>query len=198
MFVAIQEFFSNLLHSAFRSCIRLSGLLQALLLLPPILRKEGNTLPQLETVQSSDQCREEVPISSTSKPVCPQGPELRPLAHRILDILDEYCLPVTSGQCQPLRCVEKFVGQVERFIIADEPIHMVLPAFPFKSANKVTKVLGPLPDKGEEEALRLLDGLCEEIRQIYSAGARICIVSDGLVYNGESMKWLSAASNEAY
>jgi hypothetical protein len=191
MFVAIQETFSYLLHSAFRSCIRLSGLLQALLL-------EGNRLPQLETVQSSDQCREEVPISSTSKSVCPQEPELRPLAHRILDILDEYCLPVTSGQRQPLRCVEKFVGQVERFIIADEPIHMILPAFPFKSANKVTKVLGPLPDKGEEEALRLLNGLCEEIRQIYSAGARICIVSDGLVYNGESMKWLSAASNEAF
>jgi hypothetical protein len=88
-------------------------------------------LPQLETVQSSDRSREEILISSTLKPACFQESGPRLLSHRILDILDGYCLPVAIGQRQPLNSVEKLVGQVEHFIITSKPLHMVLPAFPF-------------------------------------------------------------------
>ncbi|KAI2601828.1 Pyoverdine/dityrosine biosynthesis protein-domain-containing protein [Hypoxylon sp. NC1633] len=60
---------------------------------------------------------------------------------------------------------------------------MCLPAFPFKSPNTSTKVLGRLPDKAEEFALAHLNGLCAAIGDIYAPGARLMIVSDGLVYN---------------
>jgi pyoverdine/dityrosine biosynthesis protein Dit1 len=72
-------------------------------------------------------------------------------------------------------------GQVER----KEPIRMLLPGFPFKSPNMKDKVLGVLPDLGEELALKHLDGLCEKIKAIYEHGAECHITSDGLVYNGE-------------
>ena len=72
-------------------------------------------------------------------------------------------------------------GQVER----KEPIRMLLPGFPFKSPNQKDKVLGVLPDLGEELALKHLDGLCEKIKAIYGHGAECHITSDGLVYNGE-------------
>jgi pyoverdine/dityrosine biosynthesis protein Dit1 len=71
-------------------------------------------------------------------------------------------------------------GQVER----KEPIRMLLPGFPFKSPNTKDKVLGVLPDLGEELALKHLDGLCEKIKDIYEYGAECHITSDGLVYNG--------------
>jgi pyoverdine/dityrosine biosynthesis protein Dit1 len=61
---------------------------------------------------------------------------------------------------------------------------MCLPAFPFKSANKVYKVFGFLPDKAEEIALARLHDMCRRIEEIYSPGAQLVIVSDGLVYNG--------------
>ncbi|KAL1795059.1 hypothetical protein ACET3X_006875 [Alternaria dauci] len=70
-------------------------------------------------------------------------------------------------------------GQVER----KEPIRMLLPGFPFKSPNQKDKVLGVLPDLGEELALKHLDGLCEKIKAIYEHGAECHITSDGLVYN---------------
>ena len=45
----------------------------------------------------------------------------------------------------------------------------------------VEKVLGTLPDLGEEIALMHLNGLCESIAEIYEHGAEIVIASDGLV-----------------
>lgn len=49
-------------------------------------------------------------------------------------------------------------------------IHVVLPAFPFKSPNRVDKVLGSFPDLGEKLALARLEGLCLAIEGIYSGG----------------------------
>ncbi|KAI4238397.1 MAG: hypothetical protein LQ349_001144 [Xanthoria aureola] len=88
-----------------------------------------------------------------------------------------------EGERKALGVVPKFLAQIERCIARDEPVCMVLPAFPFKSVNKTTKVLGSLPDKGEEVALRHLDHMCQAIREVYKYGARVYIVSDGLVYN---------------
>ncbi|KAG9234019.1 Pyoverdine/dityrosine biosynthesis protein-domain-containing protein [Amylocarpus encephaloides] len=62
------------------------------------------------------------------------------------------------------------------------PIHLVLPAFPFKSPNRVHKVLGSLPDMGEELALARLEGLCAQIDEVY-LGTTLSIISDGLVYS---------------
>ncbi|PVH97869.1 Clavaminate synthase-like protein, partial [Periconia macrospinosa] len=64
---------------------------------------------------------------------------------------------------------------------------MVLPAFPFKSPNSTTKVLGNTPDKAEETALAHLNGLCSAIGEVYSPGACLVVVSDGLVYNGKDL-----------
>lgn len=50
----------------------------------------------------------------------------------------------------------------------------------------VEKVLGTLPDLGEELALMHLNGLCESIAEIYEYGAELVIASDGLVYNGNA------------
>ncbi len=59
---------------------------------------------------------------------------------------------------------------------------MILPAFPCKSRNIGEKVLGKLPDLGEEIALKTLDSLCRDIEKVYSPGAVITIVSDGRVF----------------
>ncbi len=72
------------------------------------------------------------------------------------------------------------IGQVQR----KEPIKMLLPGFPFKSPNTKDKVLGVLPDLGEELALKHVDGIAERIKAIYPHGAEVHITSDGLVYNG--------------
>lgn len=81
---------------------------------------------------------------------------------------------------------DSFIPIVCEQVKKQEPIRMILPAFPFKSPNSRDKVLGTLPDLGEELALFHLNGLCENIARIYEPGADVYISSDGLVYNGES------------
>lgn len=73
-------------------------------------------------------------------------------------------------------------GQIIDCLKRNEPIGFVLPGFPCKSSNTTTKVLGKLPDKGEELALRKLHELCESIRKIHKPGAQVLIVSDGRIF----------------
>ncbi|KAK3389571.1 putative pyoverdine/dityrosine biosynthesis protein [Podospora didyma] len=77
----------------------------------------------------------------------------------------------------------KFVALIYDQIKSSQPVRMCLPAFPFKSPNTQSKVLGRLPDMAEEFALAHINGLCAAIGDIYPAGAELTIISDGLVYN---------------
>ncbi|KAJ5435512.1 Pyoverdine biosynthesis [Penicillium cf. griseofulvum] len=77
----------------------------------------------------------------------------------------------------------KFISVIRNFVSKGQTVQMCLPAFPWKSANKVYKVLGTLPDKAEELALKRLNGICGAIGEVYKPGAELLIISDGLVYN---------------
>lgn len=103
-------------------------------------------------------------------------------AEEILKIIEQYGLNYErTGKWDGFETFLPIVkGQVER----KEPVLMLLPGFPFKSPNTKDKVLGVLPDLGEELALKHLDGLCEKIKAVYEFGAECHITSDGLVYNG--------------
>jgi pyoverdine/dityrosine biosynthesis protein Dit1 len=72
--------------------------------------------------------------------------------------------------------------KVRRFVADNEPVHLLLPAFPAKSPNP-RKVLGRLPDMAEELALGFLEGVCREIQAVYPPGVRVTICSDGRVFS---------------
>lgn len=112
----------------------------------------------------------------------PKPKSVRETSEAIVHVLNKYRLSQTKDPgdwpAKPL-----FLKQVEKFVSAHEPIHLLLPAFPFKSPNKTTKVLGILPDAGEEVALMHLNGFAAGIADVYRHGARILIISDGLMYN---------------
>lgn len=108
------------------------------------------------------------------------------ISSQILDIIFDYALNKFDDILERLAAGRpKFLSVIDRFIIADAPVKMCLPAFPFKSANKVHKVLGILPDKAEELSLERLNTLCIRIAEVYPPGAEFTIISDGLVYNGK-------------
>ncbi|KAL8715430.1 MAG: hypothetical protein Q9220_000764 [cf. Caloplaca sp. 1 TL-2023] len=101
----------------------------------------------------------------------------------IVRVLARYRLGQQNNSGKPWGAKGKFLEQVDTFVARRQPVLLSLPAFPFKSPNKATKVLGTLPDKGEEVALFHLQGLCLAIGDVYEPGAHVFIVSDGLVYN---------------
>ncbi|KAI2464394.1 Pyoverdine/dityrosine biosynthesis protein-domain-containing protein [Annulohypoxylon bovei var. microspora] len=103
-------------------------------------------------------------------------------ASRILSIISRYKLTKDASLSKTNNGVN-FLSQIYSRVSVNEAVLMCLPAFPFKSPNTSRKVLGRLPDKAEEFALAHLNGLCAAIGDVYKPGARLMIVSDGLVYN---------------
>gem|GEM_PF-196147 len=80
------------------------------------------------------------------------------------------------------QCLALHLPKVQQAMAVGEPIPLVLPAFPAKSAN-LEKVTGPFPDLGEELALRFLQERCDAVAEIYSPGAELVICSDGRVFS---------------
>ena len=111
--------------------------------------------------------------------------EVTKTSSKILAIIFEYALNKFDDYMERLVAGSpKFLQVIDQFVTAGEEVKMCLPAFPFKSANKVYKVLGILPDKAEELALERLNTMCIRIGEVYAPGAKLKIISDGLVYNG--------------
>ncbi|KAH6674037.1 putative pyoverdine/dityrosine biosynthesis protein [Plectosphaerella plurivora] len=128
----------------------------------------------------------ELSAESKTMPSLPLGfdEQALGLASDILDVICQYALKRPQELAIPeLDNKLGFLSMVYKSVRAEEPVLMCLPAFPFKSPNNRDKVLGTLPDKAEEFALAHMNGLCASIGDIYKPGARLTIVSDGLVYN---------------
>lgn len=107
------------------------------------------------------------------------------MSTKILEIIFDYALNKFDDSRERLEAGRpRFIEVLNEFVKAGSQIDMALPAFPFKSANKVYKALGFLPDKAEELALSRLHNMCRRIEEIYAPGANVVIISDGLVYNG--------------
>ncbi|KAH6957910.1 Pyoverdine/dityrosine biosynthesis protein-domain-containing protein [Ilyonectria sp. MPI-CAGE-AT-0026] len=106
------------------------------------------------------------------------------MSAKILAIIYEYALNKFDDSVDRLAAgIPKFIAVIDEFVMAGRQVEMCLPAFPFKSANRVYKVFGILPDKAEELAMERLNTMCARIGQVYEPGAKLTIISDGLVYN---------------
>jgi len=68
------------------------------------------------------------------------------------------------------------------YVENNQRILFALPAFPCKSSNTRTKVLGKLPDVGERLALQRLERFLISIKTVYPPGGHLVIFSDGRVY----------------
>lgn len=98
------------------------------------------------------------------------------LLHRKVLRTDPEASPAPDEQSIALQ-----LPKLHYYISQGLPVHLILPAFPAKSPNR-QKVLGTLPDLGEEIALTFLQSLCDDIRQVYAPGARLSICADGRVF----------------
>jgi Pyoverdine/dityrosine biosynthesis protein len=128
----------------------------------------------------------EVPQDATIDRTPPPPKSSKELAEMVMKVLERYRMASRNGISQPYMAYTHFLTIIEERIKLGEIIHMVLPAFPFKSPNRVTKVLGALPDKAEEVALIHLEGLCRAVEDVYKGGCILEIVSDGISYSGKS------------
>ena len=106
---------------------------------------------------------------------------------KILSVISAY----RHRSIEPPDRFTKFVPQLQKqlteIVSKNEPVHFILPAFPFKAPaeDDKSRTLGLMPDKAEQIALQTLDGFANSIAEIYKGGANVEIVSDASVYGGE-------------
>jgi hypothetical protein len=98
-------------------------------------------------------------------------------------VLNRYRIEYTNDWDIP-NSISYAQSQIQEALERDQPIQLVLPAFPFKSSNRSKKVLGRFPDEAERLSLLHLNGLCLGIKDVADADAYLTVVSDGIVYNG--------------
>ncbi|PSR80684.1 Pyoverdine/dityrosine biosynthesis protein-domain-containing protein [Coniella lustricola] len=113
------------------------------------------------------------------------------LASDILDIIKSYSQHLAAPADDKVTAAEPgkwlgkhlFMDKVKVQLKQQQAIRLILPAFPWKSVNKVDKVTGALPDLGEELALYRLNQLCEDIKSVYPLGGEVYIATDGLLFD---------------
>ena len=109
------------------------------------------------------------------------------IAGKVLDIIQSYGKHLGNEQNESGETEwvgrKKFTPKVMHWVKQGVAVRMIIPAFPWKSVNRMEKVIGALPDFGEELALARLDALCRHIQKVYPPGAQVHIATDGLVFN---------------
>lgn len=154
-----------------------------------ILESAVSSLKDTSKAESRAEVREielSPPATPPPEPL-PSNGGLDGLASTILNIIHGYGQHISpaGGEGASVDWLGKslFVDRVKAQIAKGEAIRLILPAFPWKSVNKVDKVTGVLPDLGEELALHRLNQMCEDIRTAYTPGGQVCIATDGLVFD---------------
>lgn len=110
------------------------------------------------------------------------------IADDVLSVIESYRLKASPFDPKIIpQARNTFLPLIQKAVEKQTPISLTLPAFPFKSPNTEDKVLGTLPDKAEEVALKHLQGFCDNIKDAYAPGAELTIVSDGIVYSGQQI-----------
>ncbi|HMT01845.1 MAG TPA: L-tyrosine/L-tryptophan isonitrile synthase family protein [Burkholderiales bacterium] len=105
-------------------------------------------------------------------------------AEKIISIYEEYRMePHPTQDRFEEQGKQVFAEKINSFMEKKEPIQFAMLGYPFKSTNTATKVLGTLPDKGEELSIQRLEDFTLKIQQVYSPGAIINVASDGFVFN---------------
>ena len=104
------------------------------------------------------------------------------LVERIAEVIASYRISGPGDRYEDVM-KPKMLDTLRSFVAKQEPINMVVPAYPFKSPNHESKVLGPDPDVGERMSLQHFNSIGARIQQIYPPGGHVTVVSDGLCYN---------------
>lgn len=105
------------------------------------------------------------------------------VVNEILNIFEGFRLPPTVIDQYQETGRAKLFDRIMEFVRVNDPVKFSMLGYPFKSTNTRDKVLGRLPDLGEQKSLDNFEYLNERIKQVYLPGARFSIISDGYIFS---------------
>lgn len=108
---------------------------------------------------------------------------LQKTTNSILNIFECYRMQPTSIDEYESKGKRILSDRIESFVANNAPVKFAMLGLPFKSTNKRDKVLGDLPDLGEELTIKNFSAFNDDIKTVYSPGIEMLVASDGYVFN---------------
>lgn len=108
---------------------------------------------------------------------------MQQILNQVLEIFQDFRMsPMATDQYntvgRPL-----LMEKMSTFMAYNEPIRFVMLGFPMKSSNDRDKVLGTLPDMGEQLSMDNFARFNKLVSTVYAPGVQINIISDGHVFD---------------
>lgn len=108
---------------------------------------------------------------------------MSPVTEQLLEIFQGYRMDPTPIDQYEQVGKRILADKLDKFVSAGNTIRFIMLGFPFKSTNERDKVIGKLPDMGEEVTLNNFERFNSDIKQVYEPGVNIGIASDGYIFN---------------
>lgn len=105
------------------------------------------------------------------------------MIQNILNIFEGYRMQPTQIDQYEATGKALLAGKIETFVAQNQPISFAMLGLPFKSTNTRDKVLGELPDLGEELTVKNFEHFNAQIKEMYAPGIKIIVASDGYIFN---------------
>lgn len=105
------------------------------------------------------------------------------VVNEILRVFEAFRLPPTVIDQYEQVGKQVLYDRVMDFVHRNEPIKFSMLGYPFKSRNTRDKVLGVLPDLGEQKSLDNFGYLNDRVKQVYEPGVKFSIISDGYIFS---------------
>jgi pyoverdine/dityrosine biosynthesis protein Dit1 len=107
---------------------------------------------------------------------------MNPTTLKILDIFQGYRMAPTPNDVYESVGRSILADKLDSQISQGKVIDFVMLGFPFKSLSP-NKVLGKLPDMGEDLTLKTFADFNYHVKSVYSPGVQISIASDGFIFS---------------
>jgi len=105
------------------------------------------------------------------------------VVQQVLDIFQHYRMRPTSIDQYEQVGREVLGNKISSFISNGERIEFVMLGYPMKSPNERDKVIGSIPDLGEQLSVENFKNFSDAVSTVYPHGISINLVSDGYVFS---------------
>lgn len=103
--------------------------------------------------------------------------------NNILGVFEQFRMTPTAVDQYESKGKAILADRLSPLVSAGQPIKFSIMGFPMKSPNSRDKVIGILPDKAEELTIKNFADFNTQVKEVYSPGIRISVISDGLIFN---------------
>jgi len=103
--------------------------------------------------------------------------------NQILDTFSRYRMAPTAIDQYETTGKLILAQRIDGFVNSQQTIRFAMLGFPFKSTNTRDKVLGTLPDLGEQLTVENFEAFNADVKKVYAPGVKIVVASDGYVFN---------------